>query len=165
MGFMLGFFIPRKSIQGLWFAGEIEGAGDLVKNFDIGQHVYGRSVDLQFGANAEYVCLPEDAILGIKPANTSFEEAVSIPFGGITAQYFLKKAGIKENDKILIYGASGSVGISAVQLGCIFGAKVTAVCSAENSELVKKFGALNTNDYKTENFTDCNEKFDVPKKY
>jgi NADPH:quinone reductase-like Zn-dependent oxidoreductase len=161
MRLMLGIFKPRKPIQGLWLAGEIEETGNEVKHFNVGQQIYARTVDLIFGANAEYVCLPENAIIGLKPSNLTFEEAISIPFGGMTALHFLKKSSIKKGDKILVYGASGSVGTSVVQLGNYFGAEVTAVCSTENIELVKNLGAQKTIDYKKEDLTDCKEKFDI----
>jgi NADPH:quinone reductase-like Zn-dependent oxidoreductase len=161
MRLSLGIYKPRKPIQGLWLAGEIEEIGNAVTTFKMGQLVYGRTVDLKFGANAEYICLPENAIMGLKPKNLTFEEAVSIPFGGITALHFLRKANIKNCDKILVYGASGSVGSSAVQLANYFGAEVTAVCGTENIEWVKKLAAQKTIDYKKENLTDCKELFDI----
>ena len=161
MRLMLGIFKPRKPIQGLWLAGEIEEIGNEVKHFNVGQQIYARTVDLIFGANAEYVCLPVNAIIGLKPKNMTCEESVSIPFGGMTALYFLKKSKIKKGDKILVYGASGSVGTSAVQLGKYFGAEITAVCSSENIELVKTLGAHKTIDYKKEALTDCKDKFDI----
>ena len=161
MRLMLGIFKPRKPIQGLWFAGEIEKTGNEVNKFKIGQKVYARTLDLNFGANAEYVCLPENAIIGLKPSNITFEESVSIPFGGITALHFLKKATIRKGHKLLVYGASGSVGSSAVQLAKYFGAEVTAVCSTPNIEWVKNLGADKAIDYKKEDFIVCKERFDI----
>jgi NADPH:quinone reductase-like Zn-dependent oxidoreductase len=157
----LGLRKPRKPIQGLWLAGEIEETGNEVNKFKIGQQIYARTLDLKLGANAEYICLPEDCIIGLKPKNLTYEEAVSIPFGGITALYFLRKTNIKKGDKVLIYGASGSVGISAVQLGKYFGAEIYAVCSNENIELVKKYGADKAIDYKKESINDIKDRFDV----
>lgn len=161
MRLMLGIFKPRKPIQGLWLSGEIEKTGTETKKFSVSQQIYARTLDLKFGANAEYICLPEDCIIGLKPINLTFEEAVSIPFGGITALYFLRKTNIKKGDKVLIYGASGSVGISAVQLGKYFGAEIYAVCSDENMELVKKYGADKAIDYKKERINDIKDRFDI----
>lgn len=161
MRLVLGLTRPRKPVQGLWLAGEIEDKGPNVTEFKIGQEIYARTIDLQFGANAEYVCLPESAIIDLKPGNISFEEAVSIPFGGMTALHFLRKAGIKNGDSLLVYGASGSVGTSAVQLGKYFGAVVTAVCSTGNIEMIRNLGADKIIDYKKEKFTDCNSVFDI----
>lgn len=161
MRLMIGIFKPRNPIQGLWLSGLIESVGPIVSKFKVGQEVYARTLDLKFGANAEYICLPETAIISLKPKNLSFEDAVSIPFGGMTALYFLRKAKIKVGDRLLIYGASGSVGSSAVQLGKYFGAIVTGVCSTENIQWIKKIGADKTIDYKKENFTDCREPFDI----
>jgi len=141
MRIMLGIIKPRKPIQGLWLSGEIEKAGTETTKFSVNQQIYARTLDLNFGANAEYICLPEHCIMGLKPENLTFEEAVSIPFGGITANYFLRKANIKKGDKALIYGASGSVGISAVQLGKFLGAEINEVCNSVNFDLVEKYGA------------------------
>ncbi|TAL72650.1 MAG: NAD(P)-dependent alcohol dehydrogenase [Bacteroidetes bacterium] len=157
----IGLTKPRNPIQGLWLAGEVEETGAAVSKFKVGQQIYGRTLDLKLGANAEYICLPENCILGLKPQNLTYEESVSLPFGGITALYFLRKTNIKKGDKVLIYGASGSVGISAVQLGKYFGAEIHAVCSNENIELVKKYGADKAIDYKKENINDIKDKFDV----
>jgi NADPH:quinone reductase-like Zn-dependent oxidoreductase len=161
MGLMLGITKPRKPIQGLWLSGEIEKAGTETVKFSVNQQIYARTPDLKLGANAEYICLPEDCIIGLKPANLTYEEAVSIPFGGLTALYFLRKANIKKGDKVMIYGASGSVGISAVQLGRYFGAEICAVCSNENMELALKYGADKAIDYKKESIDDIKDRFDV----
>ncbi|WP_040951085.1 NAD(P)-dependent alcohol dehydrogenase [Gorillibacterium massiliense] len=161
MRLMIGIFKPRRPIQGLWLAGVIEETAESVNQFKIGQPVYARTLDLKFGANAEYVCLPENAIIGLKPGSLTFEEAVSIPFGGLSALHFLKKSNINKGDTILIYGASGSVGTSAIQLANYFGAEVTAVCSTENMEWVKKLGVDKTIDYKKEQLTNCKDRFDI----
>ncbi len=157
----LGIFKPRNPIQGLWLAGVIEKTGVNTKQFAINQLIYARTLNFKFGANAEYICLPEDCIIGLKPQNLTFEEAVSIPFGGITALHFLRKANIQEGKSILIYGASGSVGIAAVQLSKYFGAEVTAVCSTENIELVKRNGADYVIDYKKQNINDLDSKYNI----
>ncbi len=124
MRLMLGIFKPRKPIQGLWLSGVFAKTGEKVNAFKSGQQIYARTEDLKFGANAQFVCLPENCMMGLKPQNLSFDESVSIPFGGMTALHFLKKAHIKKDDKVPIYGASGSVGISAVQLGKHYGAEI-----------------------------------------
>jgi len=157
----LGLIKPRKPIQGLWLSGKIEKTGTETMKFSVNQQIYARTLDLKLGAYAEYICLPEDCIIGLKPKNITYEEAVSIPFGGITALYFLRKANIKKGDKVLIYGASGSVGISAVQLCKYFGAEIHAVCSTENFELVGKYGADRFIDYKKENICDIKDRFDI----
>ncbi|MBU0711035.1 NAD(P)-dependent alcohol dehydrogenase [bacterium] len=161
MRLMLGIFKPRKPIQGLWLSGVIEKIGENANKFKTGQQIYARTLDLKFGANAEFICLPENCILGLKPTNLSFEESVSIPFGGMTALHFLKKVNIKKGDKVLIYGASGSVGIAAVQLGKYYGAEIHGVCSTGNIDLVRYNGADYVINYKEKNITDLSEKFDI----
>lgn len=161
MRLMLGIFKPRKPIQGLWLSGVIEKQGGNVTKFREGQQIYARTLDLKFGANAEFICLPENCIIGIKPTNLSFEESVSIPFGGMTALHFLKKVNIKKGDKVLIYGASGSVGVAAVQLGKYYGSEIHGVCSAGNIDLVRYNGADYVIDYKEKDISDSSEKFDI----
>ncbi|HQF43152.1 MAG TPA: NAD(P)-dependent alcohol dehydrogenase [Ignavibacteriaceae bacterium] len=153
LGFLFGFK-PMK-ITGVEFAGKVESAGFDVSLFNKGDKVYGTTSGLEFGANAEFVCVPEKSKKGVivkKPDNISFIDAAVIPVGGMTALHILKKVNINQNQKILIYGASGSVGTYAVQLAKYFGAEVTAVCSARNHEMVKSIGADAVMDYQNEDF-------------
>lgn len=161
MRLMIGIRKPRKPIQGLWLAGVIVEAGDKVQRYKAGEAIYARTMDLKFGANAEYICLPDTAVMGLKPKGLSFEEAVSIPFGGLTAMHFLEKARLMKGDRLLVYGASGAVGTSAVQLGNYYGAEVTAVCSTDNVDWVANLGAKRTIDYKQEDITAGDDRFDI----
>jgi len=161
---MLGLRKPKRSILGFEVAGEVESVGKEVSQFKKGDLVFGTTTWLDNGAYAEYVCLPEkwkQGVVALKPSNISFEQAAAIPIGGMTAMFILQKANIQKHQKVLIYGASGSVGTFAVQLAVNSGAKVTGVCSGSNIDMVRSLGASHVIDYTQEDFTKNGQKYDV----
>ncbi len=158
--FLSGLIKPKINILGSVFSGEVESIGKDVTFFKVGDYVFGHT-DMRFGAYSEFKCFPENASLALKPANITHIEAATIPFGGTTALHFIKKADIKSGQKVLIVGASGAVGSTAVQLAKSYGAHVTGVCSTANLALVKSLGADEAIDYTKEDFTKNGETYDV----
>jgi 2-desacetyl-2-hydroxyethyl bacteriochlorophyllide A dehydrogenase len=160
--FILGFTKPRKQIPGWELSGQIESVGKSVSQYKKCDRVFGYTEGISFGGtNAEYKCIPQDRIVSINDSNISYEEAVVLPIGGLTALYLLRRANVRQGQKVLINGASGSVGTFAVQLAKYFGAEVTGVCSGRNVELVKSIGADIVIDYTKEDYTKNGQSYDV----
>ena len=158
--FFTGLRRPKWRIPGSEFAGEVEAVGAAVSEFAVGDRVFGANVG-RFGAHAEFVCVRETAPLAKMPSDVTFEEAAAVCDGAILALNCLRLADIRSGQRLLVYGASGSIGTAAVQLGKHLGADVTAVCNTKNLELVRSLGADPVIDYLQEDFTKSGERYDV----
>lgn len=162
MGFILGFSKPKKPILGLTLSGIVEDVGSQVTKFKVGDQVYA-STGFRFGAHAQYIALPENSTISKKPKNATYEEAAAIIFGGLSALYFLQKAHIadKTHQKVLVYGATGSVGVAAIQIAKYYKAEVTAVCSEDGEPLARRLGCDNIILYDHEDICRLNTKYDI----
>ena len=155
---IFGFDKPKNPILGMVSSGVVVDKGAKVTAFNIGDEVfaYGSVSPMKhrFGSYAEFICLPQDWNIALKPENVSFEEAAAIPYGGLLASHLINQTDIRKGDEVLIYGASGSIGTAAVQLAKNAGARVTGVCSGRNFELVRSLGSDKVIDYTAENAAD-----------
>jgi NADPH:quinone reductase-like Zn-dependent oxidoreductase len=156
----LGWNAPRQPVLGMVLSGEVDSVGPDATSFDVGQPVFGFNRH-RFGTYAEYVCWPEDGLLATRPANLTDVESAAIPYGGLLALHFLRKAGVQPGQRVLIYGASGAVGTSVVQLARHLGADVTGVCGTANVDLVASLGATTVIDYTREDFTEKAARYDL----
>ncbi len=158
---VIGIRKPRKNfIPGLYLAGKVEAVGRGVTRFRAGDEVFA-ATGFVFGACAEYVCLPSKYPMAIKPANMTYDEAASVPIGGLNTLHFMRKANIQRGDRVLVNGAAGSIGTFAIQLAKHFGAEVTGVDSTEKLDMLRSIGADHVIDYTREDFTESRGTYDV----
>ncbi len=155
-----GFRAPRKGIIGMIAAGEIESVGREVTSFKPGDQVFGMD-GFRAGTYAEKVCWPATSALALRPANLTYEESAALPYGGLIASFFVRRLKVRKGQQLLVYGASGAIGTSAVQLARHLGAEVTGVCSTTNLELVRSLGATTVVDYTKDDFTHSGRRYDV----
>ncbi|TMF36212.1 MAG: NAD(P)-dependent alcohol dehydrogenase [Chloroflexi bacterium] len=155
-----GIRAPRQPIIGMIAAGEIESVGREVTSFKPGDQVFGME-GFRAGTYAEKVCWPASSALALRPANLTYEESAALPYGGLIASFFVRRLKVREGQRVLVYGASGAIGTSAVQLARHLGAEVTGVCSTTNVELVRSLGAATVIDYTKEDFTLNGGRYDV----
>ena len=159
--FGFGFSKPIRKILGNTFAGEVEMIGNDVKQFRPGEQVFGYTGETM-GAYAEYLCIPEDGIIALKPSHMTYEEASAVPYGATMALGLLRKVNIQKGQRVIVIGASGAIGSAAVQLASqYFGAEVTGVSSTQGMEYVKSIGATRVIDYKKDDFTKNGESYDL----
>lgn len=161
---IFGLFKPKKKILGHELSGTVEKIGKNVTKFNVGDNVFGTTTMLKTGSYAEYICIPQKwkhGVIALKPKSLNYSEAAALPIGAMTAIYLLEKANLEKGQNVLIYGASGSVGSYALQIANQKEAKVTVVCSASNFEMVKSLGAEHLIDYKKDDYSKSNEKFDI----
>ncbi len=155
-----GIRAPRKGIIGMIAAGEIESVGGEVTSFKPGDKVFGMN-GFRAGTYAEKVCWPASSALAIRPANLTYEESAALPYGGLIASFFVRRLKVQKGQRVLVYGASGAIGTSTVQLARHFGAEVTGVCSTANLELVRSLGATMVIDYTKDDFTQGGRHYDA----
>jgi len=156
----LGWNGPRQPVLGMVLSGVVDAVGPDVRTFELGDRVFGFNKS-RFGTYAQYVCWPEDGLLATQPANLTDAAAAAIPYGGLLALHFLRKADVRAGQRVLVFGASGAVGTSVVQLAKHLGAEVTGVCSTANVEIVTSLGATSVVDYTVEDFADGAERYDL----
>nr|WP_233752802.1 NAD(P)-dependent alcohol dehydrogenase [Flavilitoribacter nigricans] len=161
---MFGLFRPKKKILGHEFSGIVEAIGQEVTKYQVGDEIVATPTQLKSGSYAEYICVPQDrkkGVLGLKPQALNFREAAALPVGGMTALFLLKKAKLGKGQQVLVYGASGSVGSYAIQIAKAYEATVVAVCSGSNFEMVKSLGADRVIDYRQEDYSLLDDRFDI----